>query len=116
MLAANQKAKASDPVGRQHSVFICTFSKEKKRKTKSVRATKGRRLCSQKVAISRKQTFFFFFSRLIQPSFRYPIYCFEFTESKWCKTMSFEEILKLEPGAATKEFAEFIFFMKWQIK
>lgn len=61
MLAANQKAKASDPVGRQHSVFICTFSKEKKRKAKSVRATKGRRLCSQKVAISRKQTCSFFF-------------------------------------------------------
>lgn len=114
MLAANQKAKACNPVGRQQSVFISTRRKEKKRKAESVRATKGRRLCSQKVAISRKQPFFF--PRLIQPSFRYPIYCFEFTESKWCKTMSFEEILTLEPGAAPKDFAEFIFLMKWRIK
>lgn len=30
--------------------------------------------------------------------------------------MSFEEILKLEPCAATMACAEFIFFMKWRIK
>lgn len=88
MLAANQKAKACNPVGRQHYVFMSLCSKEKRRKVKSVRATKERQLSSQEVAISPKQPqFFFSLSGLIQPSFRYPICCFDFTESKWCKTM-----------------------------
>lgn len=40
MLVENQKAKACNPVGRQHSVFSYMRSKEKRRKAESVRATK----------------------------------------------------------------------------
>lgn len=39
MLVVNQKAKACNPVGRQHSVFFYTCRKEKRRKAESVRAT-----------------------------------------------------------------------------